>query len=235
MPVPDRAATSSARTFAWVGAGVFVLSLSYFLYCYWVVFGRKVDGQPDTFAVLWNAALFSAFALHHSVFAREPIRRRLAATFPQLERSIYVWVASLLFMVVCWQWRPVGGVLWDLNGWARLALTVIHAGGILLSVYSAALIDAFELAGVRQPRSQAVEFKAMGPYGLVRHPIYLGWFLIVFSSATMTGTRLVFAIVSCAYVLLAIPFEERSLVNSAGDTYRRYMQQVPRKLIPGLY
>ena len=74
-----------------------------------------------------------------------------------------------------------------------------------------------------------------GPYGVVRHPIYLGWFLLVFSVGTMTMTRFVFAVVSCVYILVAIPFEERSMRASSQGAYERYMKRVPRKLIPGLY
>ena len=250
MHDPGRAATPTAHLFAWTGATVFVLSLSYFLYSYWVVFGRTADGALRASAVIWDVALFSAFAAHHSVFAREPVRRRLARTFPHLERSVYVWVASLLFIVVCWLWQPVAGVVWELDGPARVAAVVVHVGGIVFSVYSASLIDAFELAGVRQlnaqrptpnaqrlpnPDSQPEEFKTTGPYGLVRHPIYLGWFLIVFAIGTMTMTRLVFAVVSCAYILVAIPFEERSMMASSGGAYDRYMKRVPRRLIRGLY
>lgn len=258
MHDPGRAATPTAHLFAWTGAIVFVLSLSYFLYSYWVVFGRTADGAVRAFAVIWDVALFSAFAAHHSVFAREPVRRRLARTFPHLERSVYVWVASLLFIVVCWLWQPVAGVVWELDGPARVAAVVVHVGGIVFSVYSASLIDAFELAGIRQlnaqgptpnaqlpptpnaqrlamPNSQGEEFKTTGPYGWVRHPIYLGWFLIVFAVGTMTMTRFVFAVVSCAYILVAIPFEERSIRASSGGAYERYMKRVRRKLIPGLY
>jgi protein-S-isoprenylcysteine O-methyltransferase Ste14 len=59
--------------------------------------------------------------------------------------------------------------------------------------------------------------------------------LIVFAVGTMTMTRFVFAVVSCIYLLVAIPFEERSLRRSTNGAYDRYMQQVPRRLLPGLY
>jgi protein-S-isoprenylcysteine O-methyltransferase Ste14 len=262
-----------------MGAGFFVLSLSYFLYRYWTAFGTHTVGPMRPAPLVWNMVLFSVFALHHSVFARESVRRRLAQALGPLERSFYVWVASLLFIAVCKLWLPVPGMAWDLGGAARLALLALQFGGIAFSVYSAAAIDIWELAGVRQinsqlptpppsrpeiqvrfgetsselvmnapqaaagnaqplptPNSQAeFDFKTTGPYGLVRHPIYLGWFLIVFSVDTMTMTRFVFALVSCAYILLAIPFEERSLRRSSKGAYDRYMQQVPRKLIPGVY
>jgi protein-S-isoprenylcysteine O-methyltransferase Ste14 len=251
-----RAATRTARLFAWIGAAVFVLSLSYFVYSYWTVFGAGVDGPLRASAVVWNVLLFSAFALHHSVFAREGIRHALTQALGPLERSFYVWVASLLFIAVCWLWLPLPGVIWDvadagLGGAARVILLFLQIGGISFSVYSAAALDAWELAGIRQLNSQLpttnarplptrnsqteFEFKTTGPYGLVRHPIYLGWFLIVFAVGTMTMTRFVFAVVSCIYLLVAIPFEERSLRRSTNGAYDRYMQQVPRKLLPGLY
>jgi hypothetical protein len=241
---PGRAVTPTARLFAWIGAGLFVLSLSYFVYSYWAVFGRPTDGPLGTGVVVWNVVLFSVFALHHTVFARERIRQALTQALGPLERSFYVWVASLLFIAVCRLWLPLPGIVWEVEGAARFILIFLQIGGIAFSVYSAAAIDIWELAGIRQLNSQPLptlnsqrelEFKTTGPYGLVRHPIYLGWFLIVFAVGTMTTTRFVFAVVSCVYILLAIPFEERSLLRSTNGAYDRYIQNVPRKLIPGLY
>ena len=59
----------------------------------------------------------------------------------------------------------------------------------------------WELAGVRQPdHTRPVDFKASGPFAIVRHPIYLGWLLIVFATPVMTTSRLLFAVVSSAYL-----------------------------------
>jgi methanethiol S-methyltransferase len=262
-----RAASVTANLFAWIGAALFALSLSYFVYSYGTVFGMRAEGSLRTSALVWNVVLFSMFALHHTVFARERIRTALTQALGPVERSFYVWVASLLFIAVCRLWLPLPGIVWDIGGAARFILLFLQIGGITFSVSSAAAIDIWELAGIRQLNSQLpitnsqalstinsqplpttnsqpiptpnapkeVEFKTTGPYGLVRHPIYLGWFVIVFSVGTMTMTRFVFAIVSCAYILLAIPFEERSLRRSSHGAYDRYMQRVPRKLVPGLY
>jgi hypothetical protein len=276
---PRRAVTPTARLFAWIGAGLFVLSLSYFIYSYWAVFGRHTDGPLGAGVVVWNVVLFSVFALHHTVFARERIRGALTQVLGPVERSFYVWVASLLFIAVCRLWLPLPGIVWEVEGVARFILIFLQIGGIAFSVYSAAAIDIWELAGIRQLNSQLptsppsrpetearfgetspelvtrtrqaaagnaqplptpnsqreFEFKTTGPYGLVRHPIYLGWFLIVFAVGTMTMTRFVFAVVSCVYLLVAIPFEERSLRRSSNGAYDRYMKQVPRKLLPGVY
>jgi protein-S-isoprenylcysteine O-methyltransferase Ste14 len=80
-----------------------------------------------------------------------------------------------------------------------------------------------------------MEFKTDGPYGWVRHPIYVGWILLVFSVGTMTMTRFAFAAISTAYLLIAIPLEENTLRANAGRAYEDYMRRVPWRLIPRVY
>ena len=221
--------------FAWAGAALFAASLLYFLYAYLILFSRPAGGGAA--AVTWNVALFTIFALHHSVFARAGVRAWVARRVPpHRERAVYVWIASLLFIGVCALWRPVGGVLWDVGGAPRVALLVMQALGAYLTLRSAAVIGVWQLAGI-QPADAATtgEFTTAGPYGWVRHPIYSGWLLLVFAVAAMTGTRLTFAVVSSVYLLLAIPFEERSLRTAAGGAYDAYMRKVRWKVIPGLY
>ena len=229
--------------FAWGGAVLFLASLSFFLYSYAVTFGEIVGVPPDApgqrpRAILVNVVLFSIFALHHSIFARERVRAWVARVVPPpLERAWYVWVASVLFIAVCAWWQAVPGVAWRIEGvWRWFALGA-QAVGIWLTLHSAAILDIFELSGIRQlaPRRGPPEFKTSGPYGWVRHPIYTGWFLAVFCAPTMTMTRLVFAIVSSMYLLIAIPFEERSLRQAAGEAYIAYSRRVRWRLLPGLY
>ena len=99
------------------------------------------------------------------------------------------------------------------------------------------MLDPLELAGIRQAAgdTRAVAFKIVGPYHVVRHPIYLGWLLIVFGVPEMTWTRFEFAVVSSAYLVIAIPFEERSLVDTYGETYRAYQRDVRWRLVPGVW
>ena len=85
------------------------------------------------------------------------------------------------------------------------------------------------------PVGPALEFKAAGPYGWVRHPIYTGWFLMVFAVPLVTMTSFVFAATSSIYLLIAIPLEERSLRRSSSGACFRYMQEVRWKLVPHLF
>jgi protein-S-isoprenylcysteine O-methyltransferase Ste14 len=233
----DAAALSArALLFTRLGALAFFFSLAYFLFSYVTTFGEPAAGGGIAAALTWNVALFTIFALHHSVFARERVRAAIARVLPQpLERSFYVWVASIMFIAVCALWRPVPGVAWRVDGPLVWGLRALQAAGVWLTLRSAVVLDIRDLAGLRAAGGGAIEFRTSGPYGWVRHPIYTGWFVMVFAASPMTMTRLVFAVVSCAYLIVAIPFEERSMIKAAAGAYERYRKQVPWRLLPHVY
>jgi methanethiol S-methyltransferase len=59
--------------------------------------------------------------------------------------------------------------------------------------------------------------------------------LVVFGAAAMTGDRLAFAIITSLYLVVAIPWEERSLERVFGDSYRRYRREVRWRVLPYVY
>ena len=123
------------------------------------------------------------------------------------------------------------GTAWTAEGAAAWSLYAARLAGIVLTLRAAAILDVWELAGTRPPRHApgaaggAATFTRRGPYGWVRHPIYSGWFLVVFAVPSMTATQLVFAIVSSVYLLIGMVFEERSLVRAAPDAYEAYRRR----------
>jgi protein-S-isoprenylcysteine O-methyltransferase Ste14 len=225
---------TSVKLFRWSGALLFLLSLLSFI----VVYGWRLrtpappseDAARDAIA---NVVLFTIFALHHSIMARTGAKAWLTRVVPpQLERSVYVWIASALFLAVCWLWQPLPGVVWQVRG-PGLMLYVAQAFGIALTLAAARIVGMWELAGVTQPDlTKPIEFRKDGPFAIVRHPIYLGWVLMVFATPTMTTSRLVFAVVSTLYLIAAIPFEERSLLEHFPDKYGDYQRQMRWRLIP---
>jgi methanethiol S-methyltransferase len=230
-----------ARATAWLGGGMFVLSLAFFVWSYAVRFGRATALQPTHdagTALVANAVLFTAFALHHSIMARTGAKQWLTRLVPPaLERSIYVWIASLLLILTCAWWREIPVVLYDVPWPWKGAGVGLQLWGVWLTLRSAGVIDPLELAGIRQVlgRVRPPPFKVFGPYRLVRHPIYFGWALMTFGTPLMTGTRLCFAVISTLYLALAIPFEERSLIEAFGDEYRAYQTRVRWRMIPGVF
>jgi protein-S-isoprenylcysteine O-methyltransferase Ste14 len=246
----------TVRLFALIGAVMFGASLASGVWLY-VSLGRPVGAaapehaRPWAVAVLANLLIFGLFALHHSLLARTSAKARLTRVIPpELERSTYVWVASLLFLLVVLAWQPVPGLVYHVDGWARWILYALQTAGVALTLLAAQAINPRELTGVQQawrydtsyahpahpaPPPEPEPFVVRGAYGLVRHPIYLGWFLMVWPTPLMTGGRLTFAAVSSFYLLIAIPWEERSLAQQYGDAYLRYTRQVRWRVLPGLY
>jgi protein-S-isoprenylcysteine O-methyltransferase Ste14 len=236
-----------SRVFGWAGGALFAGSLAYFLYAYVIRFGVPATGGSWVASSAWNVFSFAVFALHHSVFAREPVRRWIRRSIPpDMERALYVWVASALFLLICAMWRPVPGVAWHATGATLWVLRATQAVGVWLTLRSAAILGVRTLAGIPSPdttiASEAAAdsqtespFKTTGPYGWVRHPIYSGWFLVVFCVSPMTMTRLVFACVSSAYLLAAIPWEEGTMRRTSAGAYDDYVRKVPWRLVPGIY
>ena len=110
---PRRPLNSLIALVAWTGGGVFVASLAYFLYQYLWRFGVPVTRGSVLRPVTVDALLFSVFALHHSLFARTGAKAWVRRFVPDvLERSLYTWLASLLFIGVCRAWQPVPGTLY---------------------------------------------------------------------------------------------------------------------------
>ena len=191
---------------------------------------------PLSEALLIDAALLALFAVQHSVMARPWFKRAWTRIVPKAaERSTYVLLSSVALILLFWQWRPIGGVVWSIEQPAvRTALYAICAAGWLLVLASTFLINHFDLFGLRQVYLYLIgrdytEIKFRTPvlYRHVRHPLYLGWLLAFWSTPVMTMAHLFFAIMTTAYILLAIKFEEKDLVNAYGDEYRRYQKRVP--------
>lgn len=240
---------SLGRGYAWIGAVLFVGSLLYFLFFYLIVLDRSApSGGPRALTI--DLLLFSIFALHHSIMARTGAKQWLMRFVPaELERSTYVWISSLLFLATCGLWQSIGGVLYEVRGPIAIGWHLVQGAGVVLALVASAALHPFELAGLRAPGSAAAKhtgkpnatgtpassLRTSGVYGWVRHPVYFGWVLFVFAAPRMTTDRLVFAIVSTTYLAMAVPFEERSLVEAFGDQYRRYAGRVKWKILPWIY
>jgi protein-S-isoprenylcysteine O-methyltransferase Ste14 len=199
---------------------------------------KSLDSAPTAplgTALLINLGLLGLFAIQHSVMARPAFKRQLLRLIPQAaERSTYVLASSLALILLFWQWSPLGGVIWDVQDTtARAVLYGLFGFGFLLVLVSTLLINHFDLFGLRQVwlnlrgrEYRSLSFVTPGPYRLIRHPLYLGWLFAFWATPTMTVTHLLFAVMTTAYILVAIQLEERDLI-AAHPEYAEYKRRVP--------
>ncbi len=58
---------------------------------------------------------------------------------------------------------------------------------------------------------------------------------MVFGTPVMTTTRLLFAVISTVYLIVAIPLEERALIDAHGREYETYQRAMRWRLVPGIW
>jgi protein-S-isoprenylcysteine O-methyltransferase Ste14 len=229
------------------GASVYAMFLGVFLYAVGFVGNflvpTRLDGVaklPIAQALVINLLLLALFAVQHSVMARPWFKKSWTRFVPEpIERSTYVLCTNVVLALLYWQWQPIGGAVWDVQHlWGRAMLYGLFAFGWLTVLVTTFLINHFDLFGLRQvwlyfrgKHYTSLGFVTPGPYRFVRHPMYIGWLMAFWATPTMTFAHLTFALGITAYILTAIYFEERDLMQFLGQDYADYRKNVPM-LIP---
>ena len=138
-----------------------------------------------------------------------------------------------LYFLTRWFGFDVSGTFWDGNIWIYLTGTPAAMLVSMLIGYSIAFVGiALVTAGWREVYRARKENRLadQGPYAVVRHPQYTGFFLAVFGEGVVHWPTVfslaAFPIIVGAYVLLARR-EERQMVDRFGDQYKEYRNRVP--------
>jgi protein-S-isoprenylcysteine O-methyltransferase Ste14 len=223
-------------------AAAYVLFLGVFLYAIAFVgdfiVPKTIDSGPSgplfpTLAI--DALLLGVFAIQHSVMARPAFKRWITRIIPMpIERSTYVLMSSLALALLFWQWRPIDGMVWSSQGLANQIVLGIFVLGWLVVLTSTFMLSHFELFGLSQAyatlRDRAaapMQFRTPMLYGLVRHPIMLGFIIAFWAAPNMSLGHIVFAAATTLYILAALRFEEADLMTAFGKTYADYRERVP--------
>lgn len=204
---------------------------------------KSVDSDPTSgpwIAALINLGVLGVFGLQHSIMARPAFKRWWTRIVPApIERAVYVLASVAAVALVYWAWQPMAGMVWQVeHEAARGALWALYLGGYGVIFVSTVLLNHFDLFGLRQAFIAAagreytdLPFQTPAFYKVVRHPLYVGWFMVFWFTPDMSVGHLLFAGVCSAYIFVALIFEERDLVAHFGDTYRSYREEVPA-LVP---
>ena len=206
---------------------------------------KSIDvGGPTNLseAIVVDLLLLGIFAVQHSIMARRAFKQWWARIFPvACRRSTYVLLSSLILLLLFWQWRPIPTPVWQIDGMAAWLLIGVYWLGWSIVLASTFMIDHFELSGLRQAffalrgaELPSQSFKMPLLYKIVRHPLMLGFLLAFWATPEMTAGHLLFAIMTTAYILVGLQFEERDLIAQFGTTYQQYRRRVPM-LLPRIF
>ena len=195
---------------------------------------RTVDRGPEAavpVAAAVNLGLILLFGLQHSVMARKGFKAAWTRIVPKpVERSVYVLAASAVLIVLVLFWRPIAGDLWRIeNSTGVYLMWGLFALGWAIVLVSTFLINHFELFGLHQVWAHArgaeippPRFRTPLLYARVRHPLYAGFVLAFWATPQMSYGHALLAAGMSAYILVAIRYEERDLVDLFGEEYEAY-------------
>ena len=227
-----------------LGFGVTVYMLFFAVFNYTILFIGNIVVTPSldamaagdwARALLIDIGLLTAFALQHSVMARPAFKRWWTRWVPAVvERSVYVLFSTVLLGAIVYFWQPLGGIVWRVEQpLAVAALYALFALGWGILFLASFQINHFDLFGLRQvwlyfrgrPYTH-LPFETPWLYRYMRHPLYVGLMIGLWSAPIMTVAHLVFAALCTAYVFIGARLEEKDLVVALPE-YRKYQQRVP--------
>jgi protein-S-isoprenylcysteine O-methyltransferase Ste14 len=222
--------------------GLFLASFAFFtLFADGLAVPRTVDsGAPSAAGWAIDLGLILLFGLQHSIMARAGFKRAITRVIPAgVERATYVLVSSLALILLMWQWRPIGAVLWHVdNPVAAAALWAVNAIGWIGVPLCTFLIDHFELFGIKPAwhayrRTTVARTGFVTPlfYKYMRHPMMTAFLLALWATPHMTAGHALLSAGLTIYILIGVHFEERALVRELGADYERY-QATTSKFLP---
>ena len=208
-----------------------------------IVVPKTIDSAPVggvAPAVLVDLILVALFAFQHSLMARPGFKERWTRIVPKAaERSTYVLLTGLVLALLCWQWRPIAGVVWNVEGAVGKGLlqALFWLGWVILFA-ATFMINHFDLFGLRQvylrlkdQPYRPVPFVEVALYRFVRHPIMLGLLIGLWATPSMSVGHLLFAAATTIYIFIGIFLEEHDTRQALGEDYETYRRQT-RMIVP---
>ena len=196
---------------------------------------------------LWNASLFAVFGFVHVALAQTTPQNYLRRFLPaQTLRTFYMAVTGMCFVWIMSFWQNTGIELW------RVPLPKFWSDAISIGTYFACWngvlvivmwFDVLLFFGFKQPFMDAKDMKytggsskliTTGLYGIVRHPMYLFMVASYLVAPVMTLDRMFVSVLAITIFHLAIPVEEKKLVQMFGKDYQNYRKSVPA-LFPKIF
>lgn len=183
--------------------------------------------------------LWLTFGIAHSLFAtawwKRKVQRLSGAYFPYYRLSYSLFSFFLLIAIVIYEWHLPVVWLWHPGMlWQVIAALPALAGLVIMAICIGRYF--FYLSGIDvlfPKRTEQLGLKTGGLNRFVRHPLYAGTLLAVWS-CWLVWPELGYLVSCCMitlYTVVGAMLEEKKLQAEFGDAYREYQKRVPM-LIP---
>jgi protein-S-isoprenylcysteine O-methyltransferase Ste14 len=174
---------------------------------------------------------FLVFAVLHSLLATDSIKN-LAKTKLREKFRFYRIIYNILSFITAapaffvWMTSSSSTVLiYSVTGWLSFLLLILRSLAFGIFAYAMLQKDLLEFAGFRQSKTER-KLITGGVYGIVRHPLYVAGIILIFTKPEMTLLDLIAAALVSIYLITGAYIEERRLISTFGDRYRKYQEQV---------
>ncbi len=174
---------------------------------------------------------FLAFAFIHSLLATDFIKKKAEKELKdkfRFYRIIYNILSFLTAAPAFFVWMTSSSstpLFYSIPGWLFPFLILLRLLAIGLVAYAAFQTDLLEFAGLMAGKTEG-KLMTDKAYGIVRHPLYTGGIVLMFTKAEMTLLDFTAAALVSIYFIIGAYIEERRLVSTFGDAYRKYQQRV---------
>lgn len=196
----------------------------------------------DRSLLLWDSSLCLLFFAQHSILVRRSVRNALRRAIPEHCQGVaYTFTSAIALVALVLLWQHSAENFYALSGlgrWVLRALLLLAFVGVLWGIRSLDRFDAFgidaHLAHVRGQQLPSGGLIVKGPYRLVRHPFYAFAIIAAWATPVLSVDRLLLNVLFTAWIVLGANLEERDLLATFGDDYKRYRQAVPM-FVPRLW
>ena len=180
---------------------------------------------------------FAVYGLFHSLLASQTAKNaaevfmgRTGFRWYRLAYNIFAFISLMPVLALAIILPDV--LIYSITFPWEIPLLALQLAGAGLSIIAASQTGLWTLAGISQlTRERLPDEKdhlvTGGLYRFVRHPIYTGAIIFLWSSPQLSWNALALKIAFTLYFIIGGMVEEKRLVDEFGDEYRSYRMKTP--------
>jgi protein-S-isoprenylcysteine O-methyltransferase Ste14 len=167
-----------------------------------------------------------AFGVIHSFTASNYFKTRLKR-FNRIHYNLLSLLAILPVTLAWSQGYSTSRLLYRIDYPLNILFYLFMLTGAAIFILGAMEMDLIDFIGLHSPGPVEKSFSSAGIHSSVRHPLYLGLIIIIWSFPNMKVIDIVGASGFTLYMIVGAFLEESKLSKEFGEEYERYKKQTP--------